>query len=516
MSHKRHGTFNHYESNRYKQQKTYSSQHPDGHNLPQPAHRSHNIQHPDTVPNRVKPKDNPVLQHIERLPDPAKCEPCILAAAECNTGLVALLSKLEAEHMTFKGDRDILHHARELRKLLSARDQNQNHASGLKMTALDQKWPAKDGQVYVPTYILQQLEKAKSLPPLPPIVEPHLQEAVFTHVSIHTRTLVKGSDNSNDITYERLEFLGDAYIELMASRLLYSRLPHLDVPQQATLREQLVKNETLGQFSIAYGLPDRLKHGAHVKESKAWKKVVADVFEAYVAGVVLSDPKNGFETAENWLTKLWSPQMLDFQPKIIENPQAKDDLARLIQGKDVSLEYREERSMVHENGIQKYFVGVYMTGWGYQNEWLGSGEGRNKAQAAVAAATNALNGDNVVVKTAAMKKQEIVDQKQAAKRAMTQEIQNATARASEEVKDSKTTGKEHIPASNAEVQQGQKPDRNELSIKDPTQWLQEELDKKNKGEPPAGQSSWLEKEMKKKEKKERREKKRQEAPSNNS
>ena len=86
----------------------------------------------------------------------------------------------------------------------------------------------------------------------------------------------------------------------------------------------------------------------------------------------------------------------------------------------------------------------------------------------------------------------------------------------EEAKDSETKGKEHNPASIADVQQDQRPDRKELSIRDPTLWLQEELNKKDKGDSVAGQSSWLEKEMKKKEKKERREKKRQGASSNNS
>ncbi|KAF2637685.1 double-strand-specific ribonuclease Pac1, partial [Massarina eburnea CBS 473.64] len=331
-------------------------------------------------------------------PDPANCEPCKLAAAEMQTGMIALLSKVEAEEMTPEGDRDVLHHARELRRLLSQRAEK-SQVSQTKRKTLDEKLPVKGKYVSVPSYLAQKLEKAKDLPPLPPITEPYLEEAVFTHSSVAPSSNVQNADVM--LNYERLEFLGDAYIELIASRLLYSRFPHTDVPRQSHLREQLVRNETLGQFSSAYGLPDRLKHGGHITESKAWTKVIADVFEAYVAGIVLSDSINGFKTAEDWLTRLWTPQMLGAKAdEVDENPLAKDDIQRLIKFKGVEIDYREERDMIMTQGQQKYFIGLYFTGWGYEGEWLGSGEGRSKKQAALYAAMDALQKNNSVLQAA--------------------------------------------------------------------------------------------------------------------
>jgi ribonuclease-3 len=324
-------------------------------------------------------------------------------------GMVALLDKLEAEELTPDGDRDVLHHARELRRLLSARASNTHSFQAKK--ALDEKRPSKDNYVSVPAYIEQKLKLLKDLPTLPQITEPYLQEAVFTHISSHGSGRTKGVDDADMLSYERLEFLGDAYIELIATRLIHSRLPHVEVPQQSYFREQLVKNETLGQFSNAYGLPDRLKHGGHIGATKAWTKVIADVFEAYVAAVVLSDPDNGFQTAEKWLTELWAPQFLDFKEEVVENPQAKDELSRLVVCRGAVLQYREERDMLHESGVQKYFIGVYFTGWGYENEWLGSGEGRNKAQAGVYAAMDAIQQNNAALRTAMQKKQELVQQR---------------------------------------------------------------------------------------------------------
>ena len=40
------------------------------------------------------------------------------------------------------------------------------------------------------------------------------------------------------------------------------------------------------------------------------------------------------------------------------------------------------------NSVQCYHIGIYLTGWGYKDEWLGSGDGQNKVQAGVAAAAD--------------------------------------------------------------------------------------------------------------------------------
>jgi len=427
---------------------------------------------PQQISEKYKNRDNPVLDHINRLPEPGRCEPCKLAATEMQTGMIALLDKLEADETTPNGDRDVLHHARELRRLLSARAGKTQSFEVKK--ALDEKRPPTDKYVSVPAYVGQKMAQAKDLPVLPHITEPYLEEAVFTHVSAHGAARLRGVSDADRITYDRLEFLGDAYIELISSRLIYSRLPHLDVPQQSRFREQLVKNETLGKFSNAYGLPDRLKHGGHIGESKAWTKVVADVFEAYVAGVVLSDSENGFHTAEKWLSELWAPQFLDFKEQIIENPQAKDDLARLVACKDVALHYTEERDGVMEDGVQKYFMGVHITGWGYENEWLGSGDGRNKALAAVHAAMDAIQRNNAALQVATKKKQELLQLRK------------------EEDERKETEEKKDTPAHTGGESEAVGRDAGSVSMPQDAQ---------------TSGSSWLEKEKKKKEKKERHEKK---------
>jgi ribonuclease-3 len=324
------------------------------------------------------------------------------------TGLIALLDRFVADETQPGADKDMLHHAHELHRLLCARN-NTNSAKAKR--ELDEKRPDKATRVAVPPYVERKVQAAKDLPLLPPISEPHLHQAVFTHRSAIFDPSIPGSTLGEDLSldYERLELLGDAYLELIASRALYNRFPHVDVPELCVWRERLVENSTLGKFSEAYGFPDRLKHRAvWDRSSKQYHKVVADMVEAYVAALVLSDPVNGFNTAEAWLTELWAPQLLSFREKIVENPQAREELNRMVMGKGVKLLTKEEKPMTYDsNKVQCYHMGIYLTGWGYDDEWLGSGEGQNKVQAGVAAAADALKRNDFVLKDAVRRKSEL-------------------------------------------------------------------------------------------------------------
>ena len=128
------------------------------------------------------------------------------------------------------------------------------------------------------------------------------------------------NETPRELNYERLEFLGDAYLGVIASNLIFSHFPHLPPGKQTTLRSNLVNNETLMHFSRAYGFDEKLQISGffahHMRDSespkgnKGFNKILADVFEAYVAAIVLSDPENGISRLEKWLKELWTPILL--------------------------------------------------------------------------------------------------------------------------------------------------------------------------------------------------------------
>ena len=280
--------------------------------------------------------------------------------------------------------------------------------------ALDRDYPNTISLEPIPPYSSsarpkpsgKQGSRQMRIPSLPPIDDQTLAELPFRHQA----TIGAGAPKLKTFgaSYERLEFLGDAYIEIIATRLIYSRFWQLPPGRLSQIREMLVKNETLAQYSVAYGfekqaqIPPKTTLG-----SKTWTKTMGDIFEAYVAAVVLSDPTHGFSTVEDWLTELWAPKLMqtDVSAHSPTNVMAKQDLARKVMGKDIKLEYKDERppDRIVKEGKVRYFIGAYITGWGWENKHLGSGKGLNMYEAGTEAAMDALTNP-LVEEIAAVKR----------------------------------------------------------------------------------------------------------------
>lgn len=298
------------------------------------------------------------------------------------------------------------------------------------------------------------------LPPLPDILDPALATAPFRHKSsttVYNRSSATAIGINTSVTYDQLEFLGDAQIEHLASRLLYTRFPHLLAGQQSQLRELLVKNETLAEFARAYKfeervqIPDveRMLRDSDGRGNKGFTKILADVFEAYVAAVVLSHGDEGFAVAEKWMTGLWAPKLMDvvrrereggkfyspslhlqhdvdvIDPLKIYNPAAKAELQKkILSGPGVKLEYEPYKPSEELKGDllgqNRHYIAVYFTGYGYTRRLLGKGEGRNKVEAGNWAATEAMHGEaKAVVEECAAKLEAIREQKRKEREAAT-------------------------------------------------------------------------------------------------
>lgn len=221
-----------------------------------------------------------------------------------------------------------------------------------------------------------------SMPALPPILDNWMERAAFTH---------PGVGNDHKATYDRLEILGDVYVELIATKVVWDKFPDISSGRISQIRETLVKNETLSEFASSYGLDRRASVPPNYStQSKRWIKTKGDIFEAYVAAVILSDPARGYQTAEEWLSRLWLP-MLDGLGHQKSELRSKETLAKKIMGKGIKLEYIEERTSIRlKGGKQTFFMGVYLTGWGWNKQHLGSGQGLSKAAAGDEAAREAL------------------------------------------------------------------------------------------------------------------------------
>lgn len=284
-----------------------------------------------------------------------------------------------------------------------------------------------------------------TLPPLPLILSPTLEAAVFTH---------SGVTSSPNASYERLEWIGDAYVELTATLLIAQTFTTYPPGKCATIRESLVKNASLAAYARNYDFHSRARlppefatatnssnDGAVLGMPKQPRqdrnKVMGDIFEAYVAGVVLSDAEHGVARVAEWLKCLWAPQLkvqiADYEMQHVragaERLSAKEQLHAALQGKDVKLTYREcaPEKKDRETGAPLFSVGVYLDGWGMSDHSLGWGVARGKKEAGAKAARMALENRKLLGRLGSLKAK--ADEERAAIRAVEEAAGGAGATA---------------------------------------------------------------------------------------
>lgn len=117
-----------------------------------------------------------------------------------------------------------------------------------------------------------------------PVNDLALYRRAFTHRSL-LRTQPEESLRSN----ERLEFLGDAFLDLVVSEEVYSHFPEQDEGQLTRLRARIVREGPLAEFARALNLGAHLQISKNAARNDARKNpsILADVFEALVGAIYL-------------------------------------------------------------------------------------------------------------------------------------------------------------------------------------------------------------------------------------
>lgn len=222
---------------------------------------------------------------------------------------------------------------------------------------------------------------SKYPPSIPPLETADLRLQAFTHRSFIPGELANHSHNSH---YERLEFLGDAFIQSLSSALLYSRFPEEREGALSQMRQTLVSNQTLAEYAQLYNFPSHLRIGKNVSDMvkpETRTKTLADMFEAYVGALIVEKGmERGVAVVKAWLETLWEPKVKDWESKrgMLEkvDKNAKQQLQVAVGGNLAKLNYKWSEGAGGNKG--GYWVEVRMTGWGRKDEVLGKGWGQNK------------------------------------------------------------------------------------------------------------------------------------------
>ena len=142
--------------------------------------------------------------------------------------------------------------------------------------------------------------------------------------------------------YERLEFLGDAVVDLAVADYLYSKKDE-DEGEMTKVKASYVCENALYEYSISLGLNNYLKvgHGEEMEGGKYKKAIVADIFEALMGAIYLD---LGYATAKNVILKIISPYIED--PNTVFFSDYKSRLQEYVQTEQKSLHY----DLVKEEG----------------------------------------------------------------------------------------------------------------------------------------------------------------------
>ena len=134
---------------------------------------------------------------------------------------------------------------------------------------------------------------------------------------------------------ERLEFLGDAVLNLCVADLLFEKLRLLPEGDLSRIRANLVKQDTLHQLAVDLGLPGiiRLGEGEVRSGGKKRPSILADALEAVVGAVYLD---GGFAAARDLVHRLF--ETLEFNPTMAAiGKDAKTELQEWLQGRKMKL-----------------------------------------------------------------------------------------------------------------------------------------------------------------------------------
>ncbi len=182
---------------------------------------------------------------------------------------------------------------------------------------------------------------------------------------------------------ERLEFLGDAVMELIVTKFLYLNYENPE-GELTNWRSSLVKGEMISKVAKTLGYNDYLflSKGESKAEGKARDLILANCFEAVVGAMFLDQ---GYDICEQFLIK----NLIAHLPEIIEEGlyiDAKTAFQEIVQEK---MGFTPEYKVIEESGPdhnRHFKVGAYIN-----DEEAGIGEGHSKQKAQEAAAKDAMN-----------------------------------------------------------------------------------------------------------------------------
>lgn len=183
---------------------------------------------------------------------------------------------------------------------------------------------------------------------------------------------------------ERLEFLGDAVVELVVTEFLYTEFPNKPEGEMTNYRAALVNTVMFAEVARELGLGEliRLSRGESRDESeRARESILADAFEAVLGALYLDQ---GYDAVKQFLHAVLIPHMQEvIDRKLWKDPKSAFQEAAQ-EHESITPSYRT-LSAEGPDHDKEFVMGAFLG-----REQIATGKGKSKQEAEVEAARNAL------------------------------------------------------------------------------------------------------------------------------
>ena len=201
-----------------------------------------------------------------------------------------------------------------------------------------------------------------------------LLEQALTH-----RSYLNENKNATLEHNERMEFLGDAVLELVITDFLFKKYPDEPEGVLTAYRSSLVNTVSISETARALGVNNFLKlsKGEAQDTGRARETILANAFEAIVGAIYLDQ---GYASAETFIIKNLTPKL----EKVVEKrlwQDAKSRFQELAQEKEGVTPHYDVLGEEGPDHDRVFTVGVFLG----ENE-IAKGEGKSKQEAEQAAA----------------------------------------------------------------------------------------------------------------------------------
>ena len=205
-----------------------------------------------------------------------------------------------------------------------------------------------------------------------------LLKQAFTH-----RSYINENKSATLGHNERLEFLGDAVLELVVTKYLYGIYPDKTEGELTSFRSALVNTNTISQVASNLLMDDYLllSRGEAKDTGRARQYILANTFEAVIGALYLDQ---GYDVAELFIEKT----LLPMRETIVEQGLWQDSKSLFQEKAQDVASVTPTYKTVRETGPDhdKFFTVAVMLG----NDVVAEGKGRSKQEAEQDAARHAL------------------------------------------------------------------------------------------------------------------------------